>query len=250
MEKRAQSARYDLRSILVRRSRGKSMNRGKTLQLLFLISLLLCMLSSIPLQCQEGPSNVPLIEALREGNLTEARRIVRSGAKLDILDNYGDTPLFHAIRSGYTDFAEELLSAGADPKFTSGGGTSLMVAAWYCDLRIARELLERGVAVDAADVKGQTALMHASQTCLDGKMVQLLLDAAADPKAKTADGSTALMSAASTGNALAAEKLLKAGADPAVKDKYGHTAEDNACDRGERGHAQVCALLHEALRTR
>jgi ankyrin repeat protein len=191
-----------------------------------------------------------LVEALRQGNLEEARRIVRSGAKLDVVDNYGDTPLFQAIRSGYSDFAEELLSTGADPEFTSGGGTALMVAAWYRDLRIARILLDRGVSVNAADAKGQTALMNASQTCLDGKMVQLLLDAGADTNAKTVDGFTALMSAASAGNALAAEKLLKAGADPRVKNKYGSTAEDEACDRGEKGHAQVCALLREALRRR
>lgn len=78
--------------------------------------------------------------------------------------------------------------------------------------------------------------------------MQVLLDAGADPSIKALDGFTALISAARSGDALAAEKLLKVGADPTVKDKYGNTAESEACDRGEKGHAQVCALVHEALR--
>ena len=77
-------------------------------------------------------------------------------------------------------------------------------------------------------------------------MVQLLLDAGADPNAKNKPGVTSLMSAAHGGNRLAAEELLKAGADPKVKDKYGHTAEDEACGRGEKGHAQVCDVLRDA----
>src|SRR5213593_4323974 len=107
--------------------------------------------STIPSPCQEGPSTVPLIEALRQGDLQEARKILHSGTKLNVRDNYGDTPLEQAIRSRFTDFAEELLSAGADPMFTDvGRGTSLMVAASMCDLEIARKLLDRGVPVSAS----------------------------------------------------------------------------------------------------
>ena len=141
------------------------------------------------------------------------------------------------------------MTAGADPKFTgSGGDTALMAAAWQRDLRMVRELPDRGVSVNATDVHGETALMSASQTCLDGKIVQLLLNAGADPNVKSTDGFTALMSAAGAGNEIAAEKLLKAGADPTAKNKYGKTAQDEACGRGEKGHARVCALVQEALR--
>jgi ankyrin repeat protein len=110
-------------------------------------------------------------------------------------------------------------------------------------------LLEVGAHINAANEKGETALMAASQTCLDGKIVQVLLDAGADPNAKTTKGGgTALMIAAYSGNELAARELLKAGADLLIKDKVGRTAEDDACGRGEKGHARVCALLREALK--
>ena len=71
--------------------------------------------------------------------------------------------------------------------------------------------------------------------CHDGAMVQLLLDAGADPNARSKDGFNALLAAAETGDAVGAQKLLKAGADPAFKNKDGHTAESESCDRGEPG---------------
>lgn len=74
-----------------------------------------------------------------------------------------------------------------------------MVAAWSNELKIAKDLVERGVPVNARDVHGAIALMSASQTCLDGKMVQLLLDARADPNAKSEANDTALTIAADNG---------------------------------------------------
>jgi ankyrin repeat protein len=187
-----------------------------------------------------------LAEATREGDLEEARRILRSGPNLNILDEYRIPPLFHAIEGGSVDIVSDLLAAGADPKFTApGGDTALMMAAWSNKLTIAKALLDHGALVNAANSSGETALISASQTCPDGKMVQLLLSAGADPNAKGNDGGTALRAAA--GNPLVIEKLLAAGADPTVKDKYGNTVESESCERGEKGHAQVCALVRHAL---
>ncbi len=107
---------------------------------------------------------------------------------------------------------------GRSPKFAApGGDTSLMKAAWNCKLGVAKALLSHGAPANAANVNGETALIFASQTCPDGRMVQLLLSAGADPNAKENDGATALMAA--DDNPLVVEKLLTAGADPSVKDK-------------------------------
>jgi ankyrin repeat protein len=194
------------------------------------------------------PQPKSLADAIREGDLEETRKILCTGPKLNILDEFRNLPLFEAIGSGHTDVAKELLAGGADAKLTSSdGATALMTAALHGDLEIAKMLLERGVPVDKADSHGETALILAQYHGSDGKMVQLLLDAGANPDAKTQAGMTALIAAARSGDALGAAKLLQAGADPTIKDKYGNTAESESCDRGEQDHFRVCELVRGAL---
>ena len=195
------------------------------------------------------PSNELLVQVIRDGDLGKASAMVKSGAKLNIQDQCGAIPLHEAIRWNYTDFALELLSAGADPKFPDGGAEALIGTAFMCNPKVASELLKGGVPVNATKWDGETALMEApSQRCKDGAMVQLLLDAGANPNARTKTGFNPLLAAAMTGDAIVAEKLLKAGADPKAKDNRGHTAEDEACYRGEQGHFRVCQLIREASR--
>lgn len=190
------------------------------------------------------PQRMSLAEAIRQGKIDEARKSVRSGVKLNVWDEDRSLPLIQAIRNKRTDFAEELLEAGAEPNVAGeSGDRAILEAAWYCDLKIAKALLQRGADVNATEVNGETALQFAAHTCADGQMVQLLLDAGADPTAKVNEG--ALMAAA--GSPRVVEKLLARGADPTVKDKYGNTVESESCDRGEKGHYEVCQLVREAL---
>src|SRR6185503_13795233 len=63
-----------------------------------------------------------LAEAIRQGKIDEARKIVRSGVKLNVWDEDRSLPLIQAVRNHQTDFAEELLAAGADPNVAGGEG--------------------------------------------------------------------------------------------------------------------------------
>jgi ankyrin repeat protein len=52
-------------------------------------------------------------------------------------------------------------------------------------LEVAKTLLSHGAPVNSANVNGETALIFASQTCIDGKMVQVLLEAGAGANARS-----------------------------------------------------------------
>lgn len=191
------------------------------------------------------PENPPqsLAGASAQGDVDEIRRIIKTDAKTR--GKYGSVLLFLAAKTDRADFVRELLSSGADPKLAEpDGSTSLMMAAFGCKLEVGKALLDGGASPNAASVQGNTALKFASQNCADGRMVQLLLDAGAEPKATVNEG--ALIAAA--GNPRVVEKLLAAGADPRFKDSRGNTVESESCDRGEKGHYEVCQLVREALR--
>ena len=240
-------------------------------------SLQLECLGSCPIT---DPQPHSLAAVTRSGDIDETRRILRSN--VDLRDKYKNLFLFLAVDSNQSEFAEELLAAGADARFTrSGGNTTLMAAAWRDDTKTARLLLDHGAMVNATNSNGETALMVAIhgcwdgktglapgaaeaaknnpdiqnrrntfENCRDGKMVQLLLDAGADPNIKTMKGYTALLGAAMEGNAADTEELLKAGADPSSKSDGGFTPESESCDRGEAGKFRVCTLVREAPKSR
>jgi len=189
-----------------------------------------------------------LADAIGQGDIESVRKILQSGAAVNIGDEYKSLQLFEAASVGHADIVDELLAAGADPNLTlCDGSTALIAAAVSGNLKSARLLLKHGATVNAANANGETPLIMAPHNSSDGTMVQLLLDAGADPNLRTKKGMTPLMGAALVGDGLSAEKLLKAGADPTVKDSYGDTAESESCDRGEKGHFRVCELVREAL---
>ena len=204
-----------------------------------------------PLQFEATEASIPdpqprsLAAATARGDVDETRRLL--GSDRETRDRYASSLLFLSAQVGRVDFALELLASGADPNFfDADGDTSLMTAAWNCTPEVANALLSHGALANATNAHGETALKLAAHNCPDGKLVQLLLSAGADPNAKTRNGVTALISA--SGNSINAEELLKAGADPSIRTESGTTVESESCGRGEKGHYEVCQLVRAALR--
>ncbi|KAJ3215493.1 hypothetical protein HDU67_000351 [Dinochytrium kinnereticum] len=150
---------------------------------------------------------------------------------------YAKPPLFHAVQGGSVETCETLLSLGASLKarsfdesilcfaaanagtlqalewvlshyhgdFEGPNGehrqTALMIAAKKGKVEACRALLQtRKVSIGARDATGLTAL-HIASGCNKPEIIQLLLEAGADPEIRTDKGLTCLAMAASHGAA-------------------------------------------------
>ena len=132
--------------------------------------------------------------------------LIQSGARVDARDSQGRTAPQEASFSGYADVVRPSLAVGADP--------------------------------NAADKKGQTALMLAAGTLylIEGcpllvtkadsidEALRALLEAHPNPNAADQQGRTALMFAAKYGRTTASKELILAKSDLNMKDNEGRTA--------------------------
>jgi ankyrin repeat protein len=188
--------------------------------------------SGTDVDIRSGDGSTPLLWAAHGSAHEIARALITAGAAVDAANDYGITPLLHASRLGDATMVELLLQAGADPtRAHPEGETPLLAAARAGSVPAARLLLARGIDVNAAEKFQQTtALMWAAaEGHID--VVDLLLEAGADPNLQAhvtsltqrhnADhptgGFTALMWAARSGNDALVRRLVQRGANVNLK---------------------------------
>lgn len=161
-----------------------------------------------------------------------------------------------AIERGDVAQARAWLDAGLLPNFEGSLiGNGLMIGAWEGNISMMALFLSRGADVNAVNVHGETALLHASwkghldavrwlvaqgaQLNRQGKawsalhyaafagheaVVRYLLTQGAEVNALSPNGSTPLMMAAREGQAEIATALLKAGAQGGINNDNGENA--------------------------
>ena len=171
----------------------------------------------------------PLLFAARHGSRASSEILLAAGAKVDDAAPDGSTPLAIAVGSGREETALFLLERGANPRHDVLGYTPLHAAASKNALQVAQALVARGANVDAlltrapgtvfgrtdgagTDVRpaveaggdapagrrprnplaGATAFFIAARL-VNVAMMQLLLDAGANPNAALPNGTTPLM---------------------------------------------------------
>jgi ankyrin repeat protein len=213
-----------------------------------------------------------LLDAIRDGDTVQVRRLLRQGANANVRDEAGDTALMRAALYADTEMMRVLLDSGADVRERGQDGVAPLLRTTH-DLDKMRLLLERGAGVEdfalvaAASVPeshasidllvahggnvrtsgpAYTALMAAAGNG-DVDAVNCLLDHGADVKVKTPTGFTALVAAALSGNAKVVDLLLRRGADPnAVAELERGILQTPAGVAASMGHAECLQLLMAA----
>jgi ankyrin repeat protein len=151
--------------------------------------------------------------------------------------------LFPAAAAGCEDLVRELLARGiAVDARDRLGRTALALAVKEGRNAIADMLLERGAALDARAISGATPLFFAAEAD-HTSTAKLLVARGADVSLAGAGGLTPLMAAAFNGNAELVDLFLAKGTDPNALETTGKAAIVYAASRG---FTRVVARLLEA----
>lgn len=166
-----------------------------------------------PLDEPDKTQKTPLMAALQAKKTSIARRLLDSGAALELKDKDGWTPLMFALGFTETELALEIMDAGAELGSVSNTGwTPLHLAARYNQSEPAKRLLEKSADLQAKTNRGATPLSLALQYA-DEEMALSFLDHGAEGNAVESDGWTPLMTALRYGKPNAARRIIAAGAD-------------------------------------
>ncbi|KAJ8264368.1 hypothetical protein GJAV_G00148350 [Gymnothorax javanicus] len=160
--------------------------------------------------------------------------LVKHEAKVNALDNLGQTALHRAAHCGHLQTCRLLLSSGCDPLIMSLQGFSPL----QMGNESVQEILQQGVFIGGSDTDRQ--LLEASKSG-DLEIVKRLCTIQ-NVNCRDVEGrqSTPLHFAAGYNRVAVVEYLLQHGADVHAKDKGGLVPLHNACSYG---HYEVAELL-------
>lgn len=170
-----------------------------------------------------------------------------------LLSHAPQLDVFEAATAGDAARVRELVDADRSlvDAVARDGYSPLGLAAFFKRTDVVKAPLERGAKPSVSSRDQGFAPLHSAVATDAGaataEIVRLLLEAGADPNAKSHEGGTPLHSAAFTGDLEIAELLLAYGADPNATDPKGLTPLDVARDRR---NVEVAALLHHAVTNR
>ncbi len=140
-------------------------------------------------------------------------KLLKAGAKADLANRYGITPLLIACQNGHEGIVRALLAAGANANASQlGGEEAIMIASRTGKAGVVKALLEKGARIESRDRSGQNSLMWAAAAG-NTEVVELLIQHGADVKQRLDSGFTALLFAAREGKGETVKKLLQLGAD-------------------------------------
>ena len=179
--------------------------------------------------------NTVLLIACRWGHKRIVRKCLRWGMEIDHTNQAGESGVELAIRNGYAEIAEYLISKKAQVNFY--GRTLLHDAARRGMTSTISLLLGIGVGINERDETQQYTALHEAALSQSITSVRVLLENKAKVDAQSSEGLTPLHLAAGAGSTEIATTLLDHGADISVLDSKNRTAWRHALSHGH----EACA---------
>ncbi len=183
--------------------------------------------------CKRQPSRsdgeLPIHKAVSSGDLSRLRRLLAVGAASpNALDRHGWMPIHRAVDQGHAAMVELLLKYGADPDADGPYGPPLHMAITEGHGAVIRRLIDGGADVNVRDgrIGACTALQYAmwgARRVWRDEVIEILLDAGADPRLSADGGGTVLHGAAAEGLTKWASLFLSHGADINAQTARGST---------------------------
>ena len=193
--------------------------------------------------------DTPLHIACMYGMPEHVKALMQAGADDSITNMLGETPAHCAVRKKlhWKDIKPErryeMLATLKHVDTPDHDGRTPLIALQTLGRNIVEPitlLLERGVDVNHADNKGNTALIVQADYSCEREIMKLLIRAGADINARNEDGNTALYYTPKRGNVEMARFLIKKGADYNIINKNGDTPAQIAV---EKGYSEVLELM-------
>ncbi len=238
----------------------------RTAVLIVLTGIIACQSGDVLRDATDEHGMTELMRAAAAGDATEIQRLAERGDQLDqrvrarpfrelaaFLGFFQPLParspgfsaLQFAVAGGHLDATRALLEAGVtlEDRDDEAGMHPIQLAARPGSETafLVRLLLERGAPPDPPAARSGNRALHLAVGMAEPEVVQLLLDAGADPDARNRDGETPLIWAARGGRGDVVTLLLNRGADLEVRGgQQGWTALSWA---ETSGHTEVAELL-------
>ena len=166
-----------------------------------------------------APSDPPLADAARQGDVEAVRSLLRGGADVNGSQGDGMTALHWAAETGQVEIAEILIYAGANVEAVTrlGDYTPVHLASRKGHGSVLEVLLEGGANANAMTTSGGSTALHFAAGSGSAQAVTALLQHGALVNARESSrGQTPLMFAAAAGRTEAIHALLAQGADAAL----------------------------------
>jgi hypothetical protein len=172
------------------------------------------------------PVNETWFFEVRRGNVTTLGELLRQGASVEFVDEYGDRAIHLAAIDDDVVVLKFLLSQGAAINArNTQGNTALHIATEYGQLDMMEVLIGHGAALEERNYAKATALVTA---CVHDQIrcIELLASAGADMHTRALKDTPALHFAAANNCAAAIRTLVKLGVDPNATTPLGRNAMD------------------------